>query len=90
MQYYKAAGYSSAEIETRLRESRRHRHVEQNANSAGAKGNAVAPPSTPEGFWSISNLNSQSGQGDTQQPEETLVRRLRRRRPLELPKPPHA
>ncbi|KAH9280482.1 hypothetical protein ECG_06648 [Echinococcus granulosus] len=73
--------YSREDIEKCLRGPESHQHSIGNA--------AVALPSTPDGYWSVGNPDAVSpGPGVVQPAGELAVRRLRRRRPLEFPKPP--
>lgn len=80
-QVRQAVRYSREEIEKCLRGPESHQHSTTNA--------AAALPSTPDGYWNIGNLEIMSPEPSVAQPTgELAVRRLRRRRPLEFPKPP--
>ncbi|KAL5969831.1 hypothetical protein TSMEX_002444 [Taenia solium] len=73
--------YSREEVEKCLRGPESHRHSTSNTTAA--------LPSTPDGYWNVGNLEMVSPEPGVVQPaEELAVRRPRRRRPLEFPKPP--
>ncbi|VDK21483.1 unnamed protein product [Taenia asiatica] len=80
-QVRQAVRYSREEVEKCSRGPESHRHSTSNATAA--------LPSTPDGYWNVGNLEIVSPEPGAVQPAgELAVRRPRRRRPLEFPKPP--
>uniref|UniRef100_A0A5K3FY75 PHD-type domain-containing protein n=2 Tax=Mesocestoides corti TaxID=53468 RepID=A0A5K3FY75_MESCO len=90
--YYQAAGYSAEEISKRVQESGKHRHP---ASPPGYDGGNL-PSSTPEGFWNLGEITASANVGAENEATKSTadhtdqqgIRRLRRRRPLDFPKPP--
>ncbi|KAM7542197.1 hypothetical protein Aperf_G00000012212 [Anoplocephala perfoliata] len=90
-EYLRAVGLSPKMIERRMRSTLRHRHLSPKGRNRSS-GFGTTTPSSPQDFWSIGNLSStlpnrKAPQQLTRRPDTGVaLRRLRRRRPLEMPK----
>ncbi|VDN99096.1 unnamed protein product [Rodentolepis nana] len=97
VEYLRSVGLSPSMIQQHLRTTARHTHLSPRGRKCSSFGVGTSALSTPHDFWSIGALspptvlssqnNRRSSAQSSRRPDVgAALRRLRRRRPLEMPK----